>query len=93
MQANSVLRKIHQFIVNPVRMFESHNNYLGKDEPWSVILTAYYFVVQSSHHTMLRSTPSQLVLGRNMILYTPFISDWKAIRIHKQELIDKNNQN
>ena len=36
--------------------------------------------------------PGQLVFGRDMILNTPFIEDLETIRLHKQKIIDKNNQ-
>ena len=34
--------------------------------------------------------PDQLVLGRDMILNTPFISDWEDIRQRKKKVIEKN---
>ena len=36
--------------------------------------------------------PGQLVFGRDMILNTPFIADWKSIRLRKQKMINNNNQ-
>ena len=76
-----------------VRTFDLQNNYLDKEDPWSGILAATAFAVRSTYHTTLQATPGQLVFGRDMILNTPFIADWEAIRKRKQELIDKNNKN
>ena len=73
--------------MNLVRLFDLQNNYLYEDDPWSGILAVTDFAVQSTYHTMLQSTPEQIVFGRNMVLYTPFISDWEAIRRHKQQII------
>ena len=33
-----------------------------------------------------------MVFGRDMILNTPFIADWEAIRLRNKKIIDKNNQ-
>ena len=92
-QANSILERIHQVIANLVRTFDLQNNYLDKEDPWAGILAATAFAVRSTYHTTLQATPGQLVFGRDMILNTPFIADWEAIRRRKQELIDKNNKN
>ena len=85
--------RIHQVIENLVDTFDLKNNYLDEDDPWADILEVNAFVVQVMYHTMLQATSGQLVFGNYMILYTPLISDWEYIRIFKQDLIDKNNQN
>ena len=41
---------------------------------------------------MLQAMPGQMVLGRVMILNTPFVSDWIAISGCKKKLIDKKKQ-
>ena len=82
-QANSILERIHQVIVNLVRMFDLQNNYLDEDDPWSGILEATDFAVQSTYYTNPQSIPGQLVFGRDMILNTSFIVDWEAIRLRK----------
>ena len=33
------------------------------------------------------------MFGHDTILNNPFITEWEAIRIPKQKLIDKNNKN
>ena len=91
-QANSILEIIHQVIVNLVCTFDLKNGYLYKDDPWSGILAATGFVVQITYHTTLQATTGHLFFGRGMILNTLFIANWEDIRLHKQKLIDKNNQ-
>ena len=90
---NSVFISIYQFIENLVHTFNFKIIYLDKDDPWSGILADTAFTVLSTYHTKLQATPVQLVSGFNMILNTPFITDWEDIRIRKQQIIDKNNQN
>ena len=48
--------------------------------------------VHTTHHTVLQSTPGQMVFGCDMMLNIPFIAIWGAIRRRKQQLIKKNNQ-
>ena len=44
------------------------------------------------HHNKMQETTGQIIFGGGMILNTPFVADWEAIRLHKQKAIDKNNQ-
>ena len=83
-QENYILETIHQVIANLVCTFDLKNNYLYNDDRWSVILSDMDFAVCIMYHTTLQSTPVQVVFGCNMILNTPFIADWVAIRKHKQ---------
>ena len=65
-------------------MFDLQNNYLDEYDPWSGILSAADFLVQSKYHTTLQATSGQLVFGRDMILNTPLIVYWESIRLCKQ---------
>ena len=91
-QANAIIEQTHQTLANLVRTFELEENYLDVDKPWDGILAAAAFAVRSTYHTTLQATPGQLVFGRDMVLNTPFIADWEAIRLRKQKIIDKNNK-
>ena len=91
-QANAIIERTHQTLANLVRTFELEENYLDVDKPWDGILAAAAFAVRSTYHTTLQATPGQLVFGRDMVLNTPFIADWEAIRLRKQKIIDKNNK-
>ena len=72
--------------------FDLQNNYLDKGDNFSTIIEATAFAVCSTYQTRLQATYCQLVFGHSMILNTPFIVDWGAIRIHKQQLTDENNK-
>ena len=92
-QANYTLERIHQVIVNLVHTSDLNNNCLDADDPQSGILAATVSAVRSTYHTTLQATPAQLMFGHDTILNNPFFTDWEAIRIPKQKLIDKNNKN
>ena len=90
---NYILERIYRVIANRVRTLDLQNNYLDEDDPWSGILAATSFEVCIMYHTTLQAISGQLVFGGDMILNTPFIEDWGAIRRLKQQLIDKDNKN
>jgi Integrase zinc binding domain/RNase H-like domain found in reverse transcriptase len=90
-QANAIVERVHQVIGNIIRTFELENNYLDEDDPWMGILSATAFAVRSTFHTTLRSTPGQLVFGRDMILNVKHEANWEYIRERKQAIIEKNN--
>ena len=83
---------MHQTLENLVHTFELEKNYLDVDKPWDSILAAAAFSVQSTYHTTLQATPGQIVFGHDMACHTPFLEDWKAIKLRKQKIIDKNNK-
>ena len=66
-QANSILESVHRIIANLVRILYLQNKYQNKDEPWSGILAATDFAVNSTYQSKLQVTPCQLVFGRDMI--------------------------
>ena len=68
-------------------MLDLQNNFPGKHDPWEGIIAATYFDIHSMYHTILYATPGKLLFGRDMMLNTPLISDWEAIRRRKKQLI------
>jgi hypothetical protein len=91
-QANAIVERVHQEIGNIIGTFELESNYLDEEDPWKGILGATAFAVQSTFHTTLRSTPGQLVFGRDMIFNTKHEANWELIRKRKQQIIEKNNE-
>jgi hypothetical protein len=93
-QANAIVERVHQVIGNIIWTFELESNYLDKESPWKEILSATafcWFAVQSTFHTTLRSTPGQLVFGRDMMFNTKK-SKLGIKRKRKQPIIEKNNE-
>ena len=89
-QANAILERIHQTIGNILRTFELQ--FSDDNEAIDGVLAATMFAVRATYHTTLRATPSQLVFGRDAILYTKFEANRYLIRKRKQALINKNNE-
>ena len=48
---------------------------LDESDPWSGILAAVSFAVQSMHHTTMQAMPAQLVFSRDALLNIEFQVD------------------
>ena len=74
---------------NIVRTYNLQEKYVDDADPWMGILAAPQFSVQSMYHWNKQKIPGQLVFGRDMILPTNHISNWRYIRQPKREQIEK----
>jgi hypothetical protein len=91
-QANAIIEHAHQTLGNLIRSFQLQDKpYCDPDDPWGGILVAIAFALRSMYHTPLQSTPGQLVFGRDMVFNIQHLTDWTAIKAHKQQIICKNN--
>jgi hypothetical protein len=50
------------------------------------------YAIRSTCHTTLKSTPGQLVFGRDTVLPITFMADWGAIEQQRQKEIAHNNR-
>ena len=90
-QANAILERVHQVLGDMLRTKELQKHTFDTVDPWSELLASVAWAIRSTHHTTLQASPAQLVFSRDMLLNVKFIADWEAIRLRKQDLIDKNN--
>ena len=66
---------------------------LDENNPWDEYLAATAFVIRSTVHTTLGTSPAHLVYGRDMILPIQYSkADWATITLKKQKRIDKSNR-
>ena len=86
-----MIERAHQTIGHMIRSFQVQNLELDLNDPWSDILAATMFAMRSTVHTTTKSTPAQLVFGRDSILNIQHQADWRMIQKRKQNLINKNN--
>ena len=91
-QANAIVERVHK-VVHQMIATSGINDVDDLDPRWGFtgILAAVRRAVNSTVHTTLRATPSQLVFGRDALLNVSFQADWEAIRQRKQRLINYNN--
>ena len=81
---NAIPYRIHQVIVNLVRMYNIQETYVDDADPWMGILSAYAFIVCSMYHSVKGKRPGQLVFGQDMILPISKVDNWRYIRQHEQ---------
>jgi hypothetical protein len=65
---------------------------LDEKDPWGPFLSSAAYAIRSTFHTTLKSTPGQLVFGRNMVLPITFMADWGAIEQQRQKEMARNNR-
>lgn len=95
-QANAMVERAHKTLGNIIKTTgirgQDDLNHLEKEDPWTGLLTAVRFGMNSTVHTTNRATPAQLVFGRDAIHNVPFIADWQYIKDRKQRMIIQNNK-
>ena len=53
------------------------------------LLTNITWVVCSTYHTVLKSTPGAAIFGRDMLFDIPYRADWNQIGKRRQNLVDQ----
>jgi hypothetical protein len=77
-QANSMVERAHQTLPQLIRSHDiASNPELNLEDPFTGILSACAFAVQTTVHTTNCVTPSQLVFGRDANHITVFKADWQ----------------
>jgi hypothetical protein len=88
-----MVKHAHQTLHQLIRLHNIANNPdLDLDDPFTGILSACAFAMQTTVHTTNRVTPSQLVFGWDAIHNTVFKADWQYIADRKRHHIIQNNK-
>jgi hypothetical protein len=90
-QANAIIERLHKTLGNMIRTFELNEIEVPEKEPWKGILAAIMYAIRSTYHTTLKATPMQLVFGRDAMLNIKFEANWQNIKMNKQRIIQRNN--
>eukprot|EP00957_Ditylum_brightwellii_P165131 12572693-Ditylum_brightwellii.AAC.1 len=75
-QANSIVERAHQTIGNLIHMFKPGSAKLDSEDPWSGILSALMFAMQSVIHMTHKATPMKLVFRRGVMLNATHLANW-----------------
>jgi hypothetical protein len=89
-QANAILERIHAVFTNMLRTAELDMAGLVNASDIDIFLADAAWAVCSTHHTVLKASPSAAIFGQDMLFDIPFIADWKKIGEHGQMLTDLN---
>ena len=91
-QANSIVERVHKTVHNMIATCGLRNkDDLDARFGFQGVLSSIRRAVNSTVHTTLRATPTQLVFGRDALLNVSFQADWELIRQRKQRMINLNN--
>ena len=91
-QANSIVERVHKTVHNYLSTLQMHTK--EPDEHYEKVagyLSAVSKAVNSTVHTTMNATPTQLVFRRDAFLPVAFTADWTYIAERKQRLIEQNN--
>ena len=90
-QANSILERVHQVVLNMVRTANTDMQDTCEPEMLDEIITNVGWAIRSTHHIVLGTSPDAAVFGRDMIFDIPYLADWTSIGKRRQEQVDKKN--
>jgi hypothetical protein len=89
-QANASLECIHAVFTKLLRTAELDMSRSVNSSDINIFLADAAWAIRSTHHTVLKASPSAAIYGQDMLFDIPFIADWKKIGEPRQRLTDLN---
>jgi hypothetical protein len=83
-QANAILERLHQILGQMLRTSELNVAETITPDDIDVFLDNVAWAICSTCHTVLKTSPSAEIFGRNMLFNIPFIADWNKIGDYRQ---------
>ena len=91
-QANGIVERVHKAVHNMLRVTGIQDSGDLDEFGWQGGLSAVRRAVNSTVHTTLDATPTQLVFQRDAVLNVSFQADWEHIKDNKQKRIIQKNE-
>ena len=91
-EANMIVERAHQIIGIIICILKIQQMDLEDSNPEQGILLSTMFAIRSMVHTAMKSTPSQLVFSRYMMLNINQGANWQLLKQCARALINKDNQ-
>ena len=79
-QANAILERVYQTIVNIIRTFKVQDMVLDDENPWDGILVSTIFTLRAALRTTTKYTPEQLACRRDTVLNTHHKANYQSLR-------------
>ena len=81
-QANAIVERMHQVVANHLRTIDFSNvtTQSNQHDVFEGVLSHAAFAIRATIHTSLNASPAQLIFGRDMILQSTFIANWRALQ-------------
>ncbi len=80
---NDILEHIHVVLGNMLRTSELDMDETVKASDIDVFLSDAAWVICSTCHTVLKTSPGAAIFGGDMLFDIPFIADWQKIGEHR----------
>ena len=90
-QANAMVERVHQVVVNMLRVKKLTNHIFDYLDPWGEIFASVAWAIRSSYHSTKEATPAQLVFNRDMVMNIAHIANWKSMAEKRQLQINRDN--
>jgi len=89
-QANSIVERSYLTIAENLRTMNLSARTFDEDSIHAVLQNVA-FGFRATYHSILRSSPGQLVFGRDMIVNATYVANWKTIKDQRERNILLNN--
>ena len=89
-QANAIVKRFHQVIADYFRAMNLSSRRYDEDSSHA-ILQAVAWGIRSTYHTALKATPGQLTFGRDMVIGSTYLANWKMINEERKKNVLYNN--
>ena len=89
-QANSIVERSHLTIAENLKTMNLPARPFDEDSIHA-ILQNVAFGFRATYHSILRSSPGQLVFGRDMIVNATYVANWKSIKDRREKNMIQNN--
>eukprot|EP00804_Cyclotella_cryptica_P003808 CCRYP_008947-RA/>CCRYP_008947-RA protein AED:0.58 eAED:0.58 QI:0/0/0/0.66/0/0/3/0/191 len=89
LQVNAILERVHQTIKAMLRTADLDMADTISKSDIADFLTNAAWVVCSTYHTVLKTSPGAAIFGRDMLFDVPYIADWSKIGEYRQTQTDK----
>ena len=87
-QTDAIIDRTNQLLGNLVRTYNLQETYVYAADPWTGILVAEAFAIQSMYHRTKEKNPGQLVFGRDMLIPINHVANWRYICQRKKVQIE-----
>ena len=89
-QTNAFVERVHQVIGDAIRSMELHTKNCD-DVTINAVLKNVAYGLRATYHSSIAASPGQLVFGRNMVINSIYLANWKNLATRRQTQIHHNN--
>ena len=89
-QTNAFVERVHQTIADSIRTMEL-DKHKCDDITINAVLQNVAYGLRATYHSSVAATPGQIVFGRDMVINSVYMANWKRYSDQRKAQIHKNN--